>query len=120
MTRISNRQCRHYVNDKEPFDANHIFARNVDRFYIVYSWGLHFPMYIYDREYGIWFGNRDKYSKSTSKHQSQAMPSDDIQWLNTNELLKIITTRSAPYWLRRNAWNLNEESKIMFPRKEFP
>lgn len=80
--KTSNRDCRTLVQQCKPFTANNIFAESVTTNdnstpchyprYIVYSYGKHFPMYICENDY--WYYNCDKYSPSTSKHQSQANP----------------------------------------------
>ena len=98
--RVANKNARQYVNELKEFEGSNTFAINdggsfaydvlADRknlyknLYIVYSYGYHFPMYIYDRQAGIWVGSNDKYSSSTSKHQSQCRPSAEIKcWLDT-------------------------------------
>ena len=80
--KTSNKDCRTLVQQRNAFTANNIFAEYVTRNadgqpldtcrYVVYSYGKHFPMYIY--EGGAWYANCDKYSPSTSRHQSQANP----------------------------------------------
>lgn len=75
INRVANRDARRYVADKVVFSGSHLYSlQHNDRLYVVYSYGPHFPIYIYDFELGNWFYNTDKYSPSTSKHQSQANP----------------------------------------------
>ena len=90
--RVANRDAKQYVNELKEFKgsfnkyAKHnasIFAENESDFdlysedlYVVYSYGYHFPMYIYDRQAGIWIGSKDKHSVSTTRHQSHCRPSD--------------------------------------------
>lgn len=90
MAKIANKNCRSYVEDRCVFEGSNLWGawhkstlvESTDKHYVVYSWGYHFPMYIYDDNTGQWFGNKDKFSQSTSKHQSQARPHDvDITWL---------------------------------------
>ena len=80
MNKCSNRNCIEYVDNKELFNANNIFATNITSskgaFYVVYSYGFHFPMYAFNFKSRTWFVNKDKYSVTTSKHQNQAKPSD--------------------------------------------
>lgn len=91
---ITNAECRAYVDLCEKFVTGNktIFAENpCDKLYVVYSYGYHFPMYVYDREHGKWVGNKDKYSRTTSKHQSQARPSEPIDhWVDTATLKHLI------------------------------
>lgn len=72
-----------YWHDFEHYELKNIYA--------VYSYGKHFPIYAYDATINKWFGNYDKYSRSTTKHQAQACPRGvDIEWTNTNNLIHII------------------------------
>jgi hypothetical protein len=43
--------------------------------YMVFSYGTHWPLFIYEQVTDTWYANRDKYSQSTSRHYSQANPS---------------------------------------------
>ena len=74
--RIANRDSSYFVVRREIFKANHIFSENHgdNRFYVVYSYGHHFPLWVYDREKSQWYENKDKYSVTTSKHKSQSRP----------------------------------------------
>jgi hypothetical protein len=70
--------------------------------YIVYSYGDHFPIYVYDHAAGMWFGNDDKYSPTTSRHQTYARPrlaqpypactshTNDITWVAAGELRDLV------------------------------
>jgi len=89
----SNKACRAFVNEKKTFKASHLFSEWVNGLYVVFSYGHHFPLYIYMA--GIWYGNSNKYSVSTSRHASQARPDADIQWLPTDELQIIISNASS-------------------------
>tara|TARA_R110000782_G_scaffold184114_1_gene274334 strand:- start:73 stop:477 length:405 start_codon:yes stop_codon:yes gene_type:complete len=114
--RVANKDARKSVNNLDRFTGSNIFAvddvffpsdedtksvltdqhgySGYENLYIVYSYGYHFPMYIYDRQAGIWIGSKDSYSSSTTRHQSQCRPSDlaSIEdggcWLNTADEMK--------------------------------
>lgn len=93
MARVSNRQARSYVENKQEFVthnttmfAEHDLAANT---YTVYSYGRHFPMYVYDYDTAEWWGNGDKYSPTTSRHQSAARPHDVAHWTDTHTLQNI-------------------------------
>ena len=74
--KTSNKDCRMLVDALEPFKANNLFAENAgSRFYVVYSYGYHWPLWVYDREAREWIGTDSKYSVSTSRHQSLSRPS---------------------------------------------
>lgn len=82
--KTSNKACRSQVQNRNAFVANNIFAEYVTQNadgqpldtcrYVVYSYGKHWPLFIY--EGGHWYENCDKYSPSTSRHQNQARPID--------------------------------------------
>ena len=86
--RVSNNKAIEYVEKLEEFDGSNTMGRWVgdENLYVVYSYGSHFPMYIYDKEQGKWIGNKDKYSRSTTRHQSQLRPSSVGLWLDTDEI----------------------------------
>jgi len=56
--------------------------RDNDSRYVVYSYGKHFPMYIWTE--GSWYGNADKFSRTTNKHQAQCRPLTDVKYLSNN------------------------------------
>ena len=93
MDKISNKQLEEYTKDLTEF-VNHtdtVFARSTDELYVVYSYGEHFPMYIYDHQSEMWFGNSDRYSPTTTRHQTLAQPQDEmINRVTTQDLLDII------------------------------
>lgn len=86
MIRTSNKRCAEYVRQRIPFKANHIFAEYVNGRYVVFSYGYHFPMYLYDKNNRVWFKNIDKYSQSTSCHQTQAQPYLNCIKVNTKQI----------------------------------
>ena len=99
METITNKQMCEYTTYHIPFrnSTGTVFAEEPPNsfegqdLYVVYSYGEHFPIYVYDYQSEMWFGNDDKYSPTTSRHQTMAEPEvDDIQWLNTDELNRII------------------------------
>lgn len=57
--------------------------------YTVYSYGDHFPMYVWDELAGAWYGNAEKYSRTTSKHMSKLYPGNVNCYLDTDELREI-------------------------------
>jgi len=101
--RVSNNKARDYVNGFKEFQGSNTFAKwwhsseesvdkieLIEKIYVVYSYGHHFPMYIYDSEQNKWIGNKDKYSQSTTRHQSQLRPSEVDMWLNTDEMKDVV------------------------------
>ena len=62
------------------------YIKNTEHLYIVYSYGEHSPMYVYDYSVEMWFGNSDR-----AKHKTLARPdTDDMTTLPTTELLDLI------------------------------
>lgn len=57
--------------------------------YIVYSYGAHFPLYIYDCLSATWFANSDRYSRTTSIHASEAYPPRVDHMADTHTMLSI-------------------------------
>jgi hypothetical protein len=112
MKRVANKNARPCVQNREAFQGSNIFAewRGDDTFdarYIVYSYGKHFPMYIWTD--GKWYGNSDKYSRTTSKHQGQAHPpvaGSEIEWRDTDAMVAI-ADRGIAGWV---AYELRKEA----------
>jgi len=80
---IQNADVRDYVNKRKQFITNNKTMYSVIKndMYIVYSYGEHWPMYIYDAIGREWFSNKDKpmnpngdTSPTTSRHTSYACP----------------------------------------------
>ena len=99
--RVANKVIGAYIDKLEIVEGSNIFTENSgklpdnpetdDNLYIVYSYGWHFPMYIYCRQADLWYGNDSRYSVSTSKHQSLARPTQPIaQWLTTEEMKDMV------------------------------
>lgn len=89
MKKIANRDARYYVEKLLPFKGNNTWGENkAHGAYVVYSYGFHWPMFIYAE--GVWFENGDKYSVTTKKHTSQCRPSGvETAKRSTHDLRKI-------------------------------
>jgi hypothetical protein len=101
MKRVANNKAREVIEKLEEFQGSNMFGKWVgigngrtemfaDKLYAVYSYGSHFPMYIYDAKEQKWLGNSDKYSRSTTRQQSHARPSSIYAWYNTDEMKEVI------------------------------
>ena len=95
---VANSKCRPLVEAREPFQGSNLWGvwhdstltESNDTQYVVYSYGHHFPIYIYVEGYKLWFGNTDKYSQSTMRHQSLARPRDvEIHPLSTGSMITL-------------------------------
>jgi len=82
--KISNSKARQFVQNKLEFKGNNLFAEVTSGVYKVYSYGRHFPIYAYKDK--VWYKNVDKYSLTTSKHQSQLHPLEECLELNTEAM----------------------------------
>lgn len=92
--KIANKNASGYVANRQAFQGSNMFAEVSQYGYVVYSYGKHFPMYICLHPGGqdIWFANRDKRSRTTTRHQSQARPTWDgtkMHWLSTEWMRRI-------------------------------
>lgn len=91
--KIANRDCRTYVQNRDAFIGSNLYAEHrlvggyplSSRHYTVYSYGFHFPLFIHVPDVG-WFENEDGYSRTTSKHRSQAHPHTDTYKLSTDAM----------------------------------
>lgn len=98
--RINGRHSRGYVQRREAFknsngqlyaewlDASHSEENNNSR-YVVYSYGRHWPLFIYVPHVNTWFENKDKYGPTTSKHRTFTHPHCDTVSL-TCEQMKLL------------------------------
>ena len=87
MKRINGRTARPYVQRKEPFKNNNgqLFAvwvgldgiENNNSRYVVYSYGPHWPLFVYVPKADTWFENKEKYGSTTSKHRTFTHPHCD-------------------------------------------
>jgi hypothetical protein len=100
--KVANKRCRQYVQQRTPFQGSNLWGvwhnstlvESNDRHFVVYSYGHHFPLFIYDEATQQWFVNRDKYSQSTTRHQSQARPvweGSEMHWLSTSSMQLLAT-----------------------------
>lgn len=78
--RINGRLARSYVQTRTEFKNSNgqLYGEwrtvNGHSHYTVYSYGMHWPLFIWVREVKTWFENKDKFSPTTSKHRSYTHP----------------------------------------------
>jgi len=93
-------ECVELAREKEPFTFNHVFAdfrpdhirTRVPPRYVVFSYGYHYPMYVYDYEACQWYGNADKSTQTTQRHKKRFEPYSVAQWVDTETLTRIATS----------------------------
>jgi hypothetical protein len=49
--------------------------------YVVFSYGQHWPLFVFEKIGGTWMVNEDKFSRTTSKHRGQAHPREGTHWV---------------------------------------
>lgn len=89
VPRINGRLAYTYTRERKPFrnSNNQLYAEwradgvphsegNGMR-YVVYSYGDHWPLHIWDDASQCWYSNADKYGPTTSKHYTQTHPRCD-------------------------------------------
>lgn len=86
----TGQRCRIYVQERLPFHNSNrqLFGRNERGLYVVYSYGEHWPLFIYDG--AQWLENKERASVTTSKHRSQAHPLQTTTLATCAEMRAII------------------------------
>lgn len=87
--KTSNKKAAEYVKQKLEFTGSNTFGNWWKDSYVVYSYGIHYPLYVYKN--GSWFENETKYSTTTSKHKTQLRPTFETYKRTTQELIDLIT-----------------------------
>ena len=91
MLKLSNSNVRRAVQNRAEFKNTNgtLFGKWETPFlYVVYSYGEHFPLFLWDCNYtyGAWACNTDKYSVTTSKHKTVANPQCEMVSSDTQEM----------------------------------
>ena len=86
----ANRDARSKVQQRLSFRSKNgnLFGLNTVVFdlYVVYSYGYHWPLFIYVKSIDRWFENTDKYGVTTSKHHSQTHPHTETTGLSCDDM----------------------------------
>ena len=73
MKRITTRRAGDYVGQCTPFKGSNLYGETLPLGgFVVYSYGPHWPLYIYDG--CTWYESASRITPSTSRHRSQARP----------------------------------------------
>ncbi len=90
--KIANRDARRFVDGCISFKGNNLFGEILGvGLYVVYSYGSHFPIYAKSKD--KWYGDMERTSVATTKHQRQACPFGDIKYVSLEELQELIAGR---------------------------
>lgn len=89
--------CMELARKKEAFEFGNVvsvfydgnLATNTPPRYVVYSYGHHYPMYVYDYEACQWIGNESKSTQTTERHKSKFKPYSVAQWVDLHTLKSI-------------------------------
>ena len=77
--KTSNKNAYSYAKNKQPFKANNLSAEikynsnDLNYYYVIYSYDW-YPLFIYNFGTNIWYENKVKYSRTTSKQMTQVSP----------------------------------------------
>lgn len=97
--KISTRSCRTSVKLRAPFRCHgslygtQKMAADGETMYVVYSYGEHWPLFVYHA--GVWYENEDRYSVTTSKHRSASHPHCETQHVACDALKRFISRGMA-------------------------
>lgn len=97
IPRIANSDARLYSENKLPFEANNMEGKTLDNGdYLVISWG-YYPIWWYSKKENQWYGNADKYSKTTLIHISQAKPTHDAKMISVQDMFNKMREGDVKY-----------------------
>jgi hypothetical protein len=100
--RVANRHCRKYVQEKEEFLGNNLFGKwENEHMYVVYSYGNHWPLFVYLAESGTWLENESRTSVTTSKHRVQAHPMTDTVSVSAKDAFEVVRLAGRGYQVAR-------------------
>lgn len=95
--RSTNGKCRDYVEKRMPFVASNLYAEWVyprgkeePAMYVVYSWGKHFPLYIWEPVERCWLKNISSTTNSSNQHRYDAsLANETYMPLDTDTMIDI-------------------------------
>ena len=116
--------ARTFVNGGVDKGSNMFIEQITDNCTAIYSYGKHFPMAVRIIEFGQpkYFVNMDKYSISTSKHQSYVsgeLSTRDTINLSTSELKKLISDMGSSSFAVVNVPEIKTKEDLMKHIEEF-
>ena len=95
--RINGRKCRPYVQERKAFQNSNgqLYGKwETPDLYVVYSYGDHWPLFMWAGRTETWYQNADKFSPTTSRHSSYAHPHEETELTSCHIMKQII----AAYW----------------------
>ena len=92
IKRISNQEAWQYIPKRIPFKGSNLCGVRVietgGESYVVFSYLT--PIYVYNNDEGRWYGNAQRYSRTTTAHQRLAHPRTDVELVSETKLWQII------------------------------
>ena len=88
---MNMKQAAAAVAAKLEFKAKPCFAEQ-GSIYVVYSYGYHYPMFIY--EHGQWYENGDRYSVTTERQKRVLRPVKDTIKVSTRAMKQILESHN--------------------------
>lgn len=100
MPKIANTNARPLVQRRQEFTGSNLFARYVGELYVVYSYGTHWPLWVYDTQINRWLENTSKYSQTTSVHKTRTNPYPvDPICLPKNDISSVVLHGGYDQWV---------------------
>ena len=97
--RTTNTKCRPFVQDRKAFQNSNgqLYAKwETPDLYVVYSYGEHWPLFMWAGRTETWYQNEDKFSPTTSHHRTYAHPHEETELASCYNMKQIINAyRSA-------------------------
>lgn len=102
---MAQRGVRQLIQQRETFHAGNVFggmhrdlANHSEPTYVVYSYGTHWPMFIWVA--GEWYENASSYSRSTSRQTNVCRPCANTHKL-TNQQMNLLLLLGPVRWVER-------------------
>ena len=98
--RINGRKCRPFVQDRKAFQNSdgQLYAKwETPDLYVVYSYGDHWPLFMWAGRTDTWYQNADKFSPTTSRHRTYAHPYEDTELVGCYRMKQIIDAYRNAY-----------------------
>lgn len=109
MSKISNNEIRAKVEFMKEFDNKNssCYGKRLEKagLYAVYSYGEHWPLFVYDWRVNQWYENVDKYSVTTTRHASHTRPYDLTESAQANGFIPMTCSEIKEFIQRRVVLN---------------
>lgn len=76
-----------------------IIAEWRDNVYVVYSYGTHYPLFVFDASANCWFANNEKSSRTTNHHRYRFAPPKINMSFNTETLRTLMKCNGYVQWV---------------------